>query len=175
MNMGINNDTSDILYANSNTGSSNSNTRVNCEEEKVEGKKNCKKKSWSKLEVAVLVNSWKHLYKEIETFKQPSAWLKLKELVDKQGQPKFLIQIKSKWRNLKDSYKQSKDNNKKTVALPRYRFFYHDFDEVLGTRDVVNLQYVIQLGAKDAVPEPPKHSHGCPMVHTPSMQYLSNI
>ena len=96
MNMGINNDTSDILYANSSTGSSNSNTRVNCEEEKVEGKKNCKKKSWSKLEVAVLVNSWKHLYKEIETFKQPSAWLKLKELVDKQGQPKFLIQIKSK-------------------------------------------------------------------------------
>ena len=76
---------------------------------------------------------------------------------------------------MKDSYKQSKDNHKKTVALPRYRFFYHDFDEVLGTRDVVNLQYVIQLGAKDAVPEPPKHSHGCPMVHTPSMRYLSNI
>ena len=44
----------------------------------------------------MLVNSWKHLYKEIETFKQPFAWLKLKELVDKQGQPKFLIQIKSK-------------------------------------------------------------------------------
>ena len=44
MNMGINNDTSDILYANSSTGSSNSNRRVNCEEEKVEGKKNCKKK-----------------------------------------------------------------------------------------------------------------------------------
>ena len=39
MNMGINNDTSDILYASSSTNSSNSNTTVNWEEEKVESKK----------------------------------------------------------------------------------------------------------------------------------------
>ena len=135
MNMGINSDTSDVLYASNSTNSSNSYTPVNCEEEKAESKKNCKRKSWSKHQAAVVVNSWKYLYNEIETFKQPSACLKVKELVDKHGQDKSVTQIKNKLRNLKDFYKQSKENNnnskKKTGTTPRYSAFYHDFDEVL--------------------------------------------
>ena len=67
--MGINNDTSDVLYASNSANSSNSTTPVKCEEEKVKRKENCKRESWSKQQAAVLVNSWKHLHKEIETFK----------------------------------------------------------------------------------------------------------
>ena len=47
-------------------------------------------------------DSWKQLYKELETFKQPSALLKVKELADKHNQPKTVIQMKKKLRKLKD-------------------------------------------------------------------------
>ena len=63
-----------------------------------------KKESWSKQKAAGQVNSWKHLYKENETFKQPSALLKVKELVNKHGQPKTVIQIEKKLRNFKGFY-----------------------------------------------------------------------
>ena len=99
-------------------------------------------------------------------------------MVDKHGQDKSVTQIKNKLRNLKDSYKQSKENNnnnkKKTGASPRYSAFYHDFDEVLWTRDVVNLQYMTQVGAKYIVLDPTKHSYDCRMVHTPGMWYPLN-
>ena len=39
-------------------------------------------------------DSWKQLYKELETFKQPSALLKVKEFADKHNQPKTVIQMK---------------------------------------------------------------------------------
>ena len=47
-------------------------------------------------------DSWKQLYKELDTFKQPSALLKVKELADKHNQPKTVIQMKKKLRKLKD-------------------------------------------------------------------------
>ena len=81
---------------------------------------------------------------------------------------KSVIQIKTKLRNLKDCYKQAKDNNK-TGAWSRYNTFCHEFGKVLGTRNVVNLQYVTQVGAIDAIHDTPKHIHGCPVVHTPRM------
>ena len=112
------------------------------------------------------VNSLKHLYEEIETFKQPSAWTKVKSLVGKLGQPKSATQMKNELRNLKDFYKQAKDNNKRTGASPRYRTFYQKFYNILGTRNVLNLQYITQVVGKDAVLDLPKHSHGCPVVHT---------
>ena len=49
------------------------------------GRKIGKKDSWSRQEAAVQVNSCQYLYKESETFKQPSALLKVKELVYKHG------------------------------------------------------------------------------------------
>ena len=39
----------------------------------------------------------------------------------------------------------------------------------LGTRNALNLQYVTQVGAKDAILDPAKNSHGCPVVYTPGM------
>ena len=156
------------IYASNSTNSSNSNMPLNSEEKKVESKKTCKRESWSKQQATVLVNSWKHLYKEIETFKQPTAWLKVKELVDKHSQPKSVIQIKNKLRNLK-LLQTIQRQQQKTGTSPRCSTFYHDFDEVVGTWDVVNLQYVTQVDAKDTVPDCLKHSHGGPMLHTPAM------
>ena len=137
-------------------------------------KKNCKRKNWFKQQAAVLVSSWKHLYKEIETIKEPSAWSKVKELVDKRSQPKSVIKIKNLIKEFESFYKQSKNNKKKNGTSLYFSAFYHDFVQVLGTRNVGNLQYVTQVGEKDAVSDPLKQSHGCYMVHTPSMQYPSN-
>ena len=56
---------------------------------------------------------------KIEASRKHSARTKVKELVDKHGQPNSVIQIKNKLRNLKDLYKQAKDNSK-IGALLRY-------------------------------------------------------
>ena len=49
-------------------------------------------------------------------------------------------------RNLKDSYKAVRDKNKKTGASPTYSPYFEDFDEVLGTRDVINTLFARQVG-----------------------------
>ena len=102
------------IYASNSTNSSHSNMPLNCEGKKVESKKTCKRESWSKQQATVLVNSWKHLYKEIETFKQPSASLKVKELVDKHSQPKSVIQIKKQIKEF-----ETPTNNPKTTTKNR--------------------------------------------------------
>ena len=58
--MRTNNDKSNILHA-SDTNSSNNNTQVNCEEDMLESKKDCRREGWSKQPAAALVDSWKHL------------------------------------------------------------------------------------------------------------------
>ena len=78
--MGMNNETSDILYATNSTNSSNSNVPLNCEVGKVGS---CSTRDFLKAFI-----------QKIETFKQWSAWLKVKELADKHNQPKSVIQIK---------------------------------------------------------------------------------
>ena len=59
--MRISNDTSDILHASDSTNSSNNNTPVNCEEDMLESKTDCRGEGWSKQPAAALVDSWKHL------------------------------------------------------------------------------------------------------------------
>ena len=41
-----------------------------------------------------------------------------------------------KIRNLKDIYKNAKENNAKTGSFPTFPQYFHDFDEVLGCRAV---------------------------------------
>ena len=96
-------------------------------------KKESKRESWSKEQTAVLVNSWKSVYKEIETYKQASAWVKVKEVVDKSGPPKSFMEVKKKLTNLKDAYKKAKDHsNLQTGVAPLYSSFYQQFDEIPG-------------------------------------------
>ena len=110
------------------------------------GEKGNKRESWTKEQSVILVNMWKDLFLEIKTFKQPSAWLKMKTEIDKKGLSKSITQIKSKLRNMKDAYEKSKDNNSKTVTSPIYPPFYNDFEEMLASRDVINLKYVKEVG-----------------------------
>lgn len=51
-----------------------------------------KLESYSKQQPAILVNTLKENFADLETFKQPSAWLKIKHQVDKHGSSKLLKQ-----------------------------------------------------------------------------------
>ena len=86
-----------------------------------------------------LVYWWKEYYNDLETAKQQSLRPKIKVEIDKLGNPKSLKQIKEKLWNLKDAYKQTRDNNKQTGKSPIFCPFYADFDEIFGARDTVNL------------------------------------
>ena len=86
-----------------------------------------------------LVYWWKEYYNDLETAKQQSLRPRIKVEIDKLGNPKSLKQIKEKLWNLKDAYKQTRDNNKQTGKSPIFCPFYADFDEIFGARDTVNL------------------------------------
>ena len=60
---------------------------------------------------------WKKCYKDLESTKQYSVWMKSKVEIDKLGKEKLIKQMKHKLRNLKDLYKQAKDNIKKREGL----------------------------------------------------------
>ena len=50
---------------------------------------------------------------------------------------------------MKDVYKVSKDNNKKTERSPSFCAHLDDFDEILSTRDFVNLPFATQAGLNE--------------------------
>ena len=50
---------------------------------------------------------------------------------------------------MKDVYKVSKDNNKKTERSPSFCAHLDDFDEILGTRDFVNPPFATQVGLNE--------------------------
>ena len=58
-----------------------------------------------------LVYWWKEYYNELETAKQHSLWAKIKVEIYKLRGPMSMKQVKDKLRNLKDAYKQARDNN----------------------------------------------------------------
>ena len=60
--------------------------------------------------------------------------------------PEKTKQLKDKIRNLKDAYKAARDNSKKTGASPMYSPSFEDFDEVLGTRDVISTPFAREVG-----------------------------
>ena len=76
----------------------------------------------------VLVTMWKENYKELESAKQHGVWMRIKNKTDGLGNAKTLKQIKTKLRNMKDAYKVSKNNNKKTGRSPSFCAYFDDFD-----------------------------------------------
>ena len=92
-----------------------------------------------------LVYWWKEYYNELETAKQHSLWAKIKVEIDKLGNPKSLKQIKDKLRNLKNAYKQARDNNKQTGKPPIFCPFYEDSDDIFDARDTVSLPYTKEV------------------------------
>ena len=72
-------------------------------------------------------------------------WIKIKTDVNEKG-PEKTKQLKDKIQNLKDAYKAARDNSKKTGASPMYSPSFEDFDEVLGTRDVISTPFAREVG-----------------------------
>ena len=66
-------------------------------------KKTVKRDSWSNNQTGALINAWKENFYEIETYRQPNAWLKVKAAVDNHGPEKSVKQIKAKLRRVKDA------------------------------------------------------------------------
>ena len=91
---------------------------------------------------------WKENIQGIESGKQRVIYTKIKTEIDTLGTPKTTKQIREKLRNLKDSYKKAKENNRKSESEPEFPSFYNDFDEVLSDRTVVKLPEVKQIGCK---------------------------
>ena len=66
-------------------------------------------------------------------------------------------QCKDKIKNLKERYKEAKDKNKKSGESLHTCAFFNLFDEILGTRDVIEMPLVKEVGAstKTIVTETP--------------------
>ena len=62
-----------------------------------------KRDSWSNNQTGALINAGKENFYEIEIYRQPSAWLKVKTAIDNHGPEKSVKQIKAKLRRLKDA------------------------------------------------------------------------
>ena len=56
-------------------------------------------------------------------------------------------QCKKKLSYIKDAYKKSKDNNKKSGASLQFCSFYEELDKVLGTRDAITLPSTLETGS----------------------------
>jgi len=93
-----------------------------------------------------LVALWSENLNEIESAKCYNAWLKIKTEVDKFDNPKTIKQCKLKIRNLKDSFKKAKEENKKTGNEANFPEFYEIFDEILGERDGIKLTAAKEVG-----------------------------
>ena len=49
---------------------------------------------------------------------------------------------------MKAACKAAKENNKKNGASAEFCQYVNDFDEVLGTRDVINLPHIAEVGVE---------------------------
>ena len=83
---------------------------------------------WTAKQTEVLVIVPRENYKKLECSKQHSTWVQIKEKIDNLGNPKTLIQIKTKSRNKKDTYKISKNCNKKIGWCPSFSAHFDVFN-----------------------------------------------
>ena len=93
-------------------------------------------------QTAVLINSWKENFKLTESANSQNAWDKIKISVDSAGPTKSIRQCKYNIRNLKDTYKQAKDNNKRSGSAHQPSAYFDGFNQVLGTRNGNSLKNI---------------------------------
>ena len=77
-----------------------------------------------------------------------TVWQKVKVGVNKHNPEKTVTQCKNKIRNLKATFKAAKENNKRSGASLEFCHYFNNFNEVLGTRDVINLPHIAEVGAE---------------------------
>ena len=105
-----------------------------------------RRERWSESQTRTLVYLWKEHFHHLQTSKQHIIWVKINTAVNEKGPEKTLKQSEDKIRNLKDAYKAARDNNKKTGVSPTYSPYFENFDEVLGTHDVINTPFAQEVG-----------------------------
>ena len=96
------------------------------------------KSKWTASETDALVYAWRECFVDLESHRNPLAWKKILEAVNKKGK-KTLDQAKKKLRNLKDRYKEAKERSKRSGEARNLPNYFDVFDEVLGTRSLVQL------------------------------------
>ena len=85
----------------------------------------------------------------MESANSQRAWAKIKLSLDTAGPAKSIRQCKDKIRNLKDTYIQTKGNNKKSGSAPQTSVYFDNFDQVLGTRDGISSKNITQAGFEE--------------------------
>ena len=105
-----------------------------------------KRERWGEDQARVLVYSWKTHFGLVESHKSNVGWIKIQTEVNANEPPKSVKQCKDKLRNLKDAYKAACNNNKQTGADPKFSPFFDTFDEIFGTRDVINMPDILDSG-----------------------------
>ena len=114
-----------------------------------EGKKAKKQRDrWSSDQTKTLVNLWCQKQDLLNSTRCNVAWANIKEEVDKFGNPKSVMQCKSKIKSLKDQYKKSKEGNKKTGEEPKTSPFYEQFDRILSERNIFTMPEFKEVGQK---------------------------
>ena len=108
----------------------------NLREEKQEDPRD-KRDKWVSAQTHQPVAMRKENIQGIESNKSRVIHAKIKAEIDTLGNPKTIKQIRGKLRNLKDSYKKAKENDRKSESAPAFPSFYHDFDQVLSDKTVV--------------------------------------
>ena len=119
----------------------------NLREEKQEDPRG-KRDKWISAQTHWLVAMVKEKIQGIESGKPRVIYAKIIAKADTLGNPKTTKQIREKLRNLKYSYKKTKENNRKSGSAHEFPSFYHDFDEVLSDRAVVKLPEVKQIACQ---------------------------
>lgn len=106
-----------------------------------------KRDRWTPEQNQILVSMYVDNYEALESSNCNKVWPKILESVCNHGPKKTLKQVKVKIRNMKDTYKKCKDENKKSGNNLHKCQFYDEFDRILSQRDVVKLPEFFEVGA----------------------------
>ena len=82
---------------------------------------------------------WKENLSVLESSRCKKDWHFIQKEVSKLGHEKTKLHCKNKIRNLKDLSKNAKLKNNKSEVAPQTLLFFDVFNEVLSSRDVVNI------------------------------------
>lgn len=138
--------------------SSSERSHISGEDDASEQEPSTKKFRWSEEQTRVLLEEWKERIDRVESTQNNEAWKEIVKEVNKGGSKKTLKQCKDKLKNLKQAYKEAKAKNKKTGESPQRSPFYDELDEVLGTRAVITMPGVKQVGTAEYDPSTPGSS-----------------
>ena len=101
---------------------------------------------WTPPEEKLLIQTWSENFNQLQTIEKDEAWARILSAVSKVG-VKTLKQCKDKLRNMKELYKDAKDKNRQTGETFHKSPYFEEFDKVLGTRDVVVMPHLKQVGS----------------------------